>query len=297
MVGTGQPLPSLNRAAGSARAAQRRPPWDTGPGPNGTTARSLPHLGAVGRHPCLAYRRGILASRTGAATRAVTHGLEATGPAPYGQLMTDTDSLVEVTGEQELIDILGTPLPRVAGKDRPRLHEVDRRWLADSPLCLIATAASDGSCDVSPKGDPPGFALVLDDTTIAIPERPGNRRADGYRNILSNPHVGLIFLIPGRGDTLRINGRARLVRDAPFFDRMVLKGHRPVLALVVDIEQVFYHCSKAFLRSALWDAGTWQAQQAPPRPVIAKAVERPDEPLAALETYYGAGYGEHLYGT
>ena len=103
--------------------------------------------------------------------------------------------------------------------------------------------------------------MVLDDTTIAIPERPGNRRADGFHNILTNPHVGLIYLVPGRGDTLRINGRARLVRDAPFFDDMVVKGHRPVLALVVEIEQVFYHCSKAFLRSKLWDPASWERRR------------------------------------
>ena len=87
---------------------------------------------------------------------------------------------------------------------------------------------------------------------LAIPERPGNRRADGFRNILSNPHIGLIYIVPGRTDTLRINGKATLVRDAPFFDQMTVKGHRPVLAIVVQVEQIFYHCSKAFLRSDLW---------------------------------------------
>ncbi len=105
-----------------------------------------------------------------------------------------------------------------------------------------------------PKGDPPaGFALVLDDTTIVLPERPGNRRADGFRNILRNPRVGLVFVIPGRGDTLRINGRATIVRNAPFFDDLVVKGHRPALAVVVDVEEVFFHCSKAFLRSKTWN--------------------------------------------
>ena len=144
--------------------------------------------------------------------------------------MTTTDSFTEVHDEAELRDLLGEPSQRVLDKDRDRLHDLDRQWLAASPFCLVATSAADGSCDVSPKGDPAGFVHVIDDRTIAIPERPGNRRADGYRNILSNPHVGLIFLVPGRGDTLRINGRARLVSDAPFFDDMVVRGHRPVLA-------------------------------------------------------------------
>ena len=106
--------------------------------------------------------------------------------------------LAEVTSEAELRELLGTPDPPAATKVRPVLHERDREWLAASPFCLIATAAADGSCDVSPKGDPPGFARVLDDTTIAIPDRAGNKRFDGFLNILSNPQVGLLFLVPGR---------------------------------------------------------------------------------------------------
>src|SRR3954464_12409468 len=148
--------------------------------------------------------------------------------------------VVDVESEDELRELLGEVQPAALAKERTRLHDLDRAWLAASPFCLVATADAQGNCDVSPKGDPPGFTLVLDETTIALPERPGNRRADGYRNLLANPHVGLIYLLPGRGDTLRINGRARLVRDAPFFDQMTVKGHRPVLALIVEIEQVFH---------------------------------------------------------
>ena len=202
----------------------------------------------------------------------------------------------EVTSHEELRELLGTPLPRVVQKDRPRLHDLDRQWLAASPFCLFATADADGRCDVSPKGDPPGFTLVLDDTTIAIPERPGNRRADGFHNIIDNPHVGLIYLLPGRGDTLRINGKARLVRDADFFDRMIVKGHRPLLALIVDIEEVFYHCSKAFLRSALWKPETWNPVAAPTRPEIAKTLEAPEADLGELQRYYGPSYADTMYG-
>ncbi|NJP31194.1 pyridoxamine 5'-phosphate oxidase family protein [Micromonospora thermarum] len=202
---------------------------------------------------------------------------------------------VEITTHEELRELLGTPAPRAAAKERTRLHERDRQWLAASPFCLVATAGADGTCDVSPKGDPPGFALVLDDTTIAIPERPGNKRADGYRNILDNPHVGLIFLIPGRTDTLRINGRARLLRDAPFFDSMVVNGHRPVLAVVVEIEQIFYHCAKAFLRSDLWRPETWSPDVLPSRARLVKEVEAPAESLADLERHYGPEYTRRLY--
>ncbi|MBQ1042081.1 pyridoxamine 5'-phosphate oxidase family protein [Micromonospora sp. C32] len=201
----------------------------------------------------------------------------------------------EITSEAELRELIGTPMPRAAAKDRRTLHERDREWLAASPFCLIATAGADGTCDVSPKGDPPGFALVLDDTTIAIPERPGNRRADGYRNILANPHVGLIFLIPGRTDTLRINGRARLISDAPWFADMEVKGHRPLLAVEVAIEQIFYHCAKAFLRSELWQPETWQPDVLPTRARLIKEVEAPAESLADLERHYGPAYLETLY--
>ncbi|MGP4018957.1 pyridoxamine 5'-phosphate oxidase family protein [Saccharopolyspora sp. 5N708] len=203
--------------------------------------------------------------------------------------------LVEVTSAAELREVVGEPLPRVREKERKKLHEMDRKWLAASPFCLIATSAADGTCDVSPKGDPAGFTLVLDEATIAIPERPGNKRVDGFRNVLSNPHVGLIYFIPGRGDTLRINGRARLVRDAPFFDDMVVKGHRPVLALVVEIEQIFHHCAKAFLRSGLWEPETWQPDSVPSRAQIAKLLERAQDSLTELQRYYGDQYANHLY--
>ena len=204
----------------------------------------------------------------------------------------------EITTEAELAALLGEPRPRVATKARPSLGEIDRAWLAASPFCLVATSGADGSCDVSPKGDPPGFTVVLDDGTIALPERAGNRRADGYRNILANPHVGLIHLLPGRGDTLRINGRARLVRDADLLDRMVVQGHRPLLAMVVEIEEVFFHCAKAFLRSGLWKPETWDPEAVvPKRAQIAREVEGDQRSDAELEEYYRPeNYSKGLYG-
>ena len=210
--------------------------------------------------------------------------------------MPDLGTSVAITTEAELGALLGEPTPRVATKERFALDDYDKRWLARSPLCLVATARADGTCDVSPKGDPPGFTVVLDDTTIALPERPGNRRADGFRNILSNPHIGLLYMVPGRGDTLRINGRATLVRDGDFFDQMTVKGHRPILATVVTIEQIFFHCSKAFLRSELWQPATWTPDALPSRAQIAQRLERPDETLEALEQYYGPDYSIGLYG-
>jgi PPOX class probable FMN-dependent enzyme len=206
-----------------------------------------------------------------------------------------TTQWTEIDSADELRELVGEPSPRAANKDRTRLHELDRSWLATSAFCLLATSAADGTCDVSPKGDPPGFTVVLDETTIAIPERPGNRRTDGFHNILTNPHVGLIYLVPGRDDTLRINGRARLVSEAPFFDDMVVKGHRPLLALVVEIEQIFYHCSKAFLRSKLWDPAGWGEVDLPSRAVFSQTLERQDESIEELARYYGPDYEQGLY--
>lgn len=205
-----------------------------------------------------------------------------------------SDDWSVITTEQRLTELVGPPIPRVAMKVRTVLHTHDRAWLAASPFVLLATAAADGRCDVSPKGDPPGLVHVLDDHTVVIPDRPGNRRVDGFRNVLSNPHAGLLALIPGRGDTLRINGRAA-VATASFFDDLVINGKRPELALVLHIDEVFYHCSRAFLRSALWEPAGWQPDRAPRRAQIARDIERPGEDLAALEEYYGAAYGQALY--
>lgn len=204
----------------------------------------------------------------------------------------------EITSDDALSALLGEPTAAARGKERSTLTEVDRDWLAATPFCFLGTADAEGRCDVSPKGDPAGHLVhVVDDRTIAIAERPGNRRADGYRNILANPQVGLNFLIPGRGDTLRINGRARLVSDAPFFEEMVVKGHRPLLAVVVEIETVFFHCAKAFLRSQLWQPESWNPDgTVPRRAVLAHRLERPDTPLEELDAYYGESYKDGLYG-
>ncbi|GGR64090.1 PPOX class probable FMN-dependent enzyme [Nocardioides luteus] len=208
-----------------------------------------------------------------------------------------TPTWTEISTLEELVDLVGTPHERAVNKGRPALLDVDRQWLAASPFCVLATSDAEGSCDASPKGDPAGSLVhVIDDTTIAIAERPGNKRVDGYRNVLANPHVGLNFLVPGRGDTLRINGRARLVSDAPFFDEMAVKGKRPILALVVEIDDIFFHCAKAMLRSGLWNPETWNPSDLPARAVIAKEVEKDTRTLAEMEDYYRPdNYSKHLY--
>ncbi|MGW7516131.1 MSMEG_1061 family FMN-dependent PPOX-type flavoprotein [Streptomyces sp. NPDC054796] len=162
-----------------------------------------------------------------------------------------------VTSEAELSALVGEPHPIVIDKVTSRLGDVEQRWLRSSPFVFLGTSADDGTCDVSPKGDPAGFVEILDDRTIAIPDRPGNRRVDGWRNLLTNPHLGLIALVPGQGMTLRVNGRARLVRDAPFFDRLALDGRPPALALLLRTDEVYFHCSRALTRSGVWNPETW----------------------------------------
>jgi PPOX class probable FMN-dependent enzyme len=202
---------------------------------------------------------------------------------------------MQITTETELRELLGHPMQRVLDKNRQAFSPEHRAWIGASPFCLVATSDPDGTCDVSPKGDPAGFAHIVDDTTLALPERPGNKRADGFANILRNPHLGLIFFVPGRGDTLRVNGRATLLSDAPYADQMVVKGHRPTVIIEVAVEQIFFHCSKAFLRSKLWDPSTWAPDSVPSRAEIAKSMERPDDTMEELEAYYGEQYAKGLY--
>jgi uncharacterized protein len=191
----------------------------------------------------------------------------------------------EVNTLEQLRAIVGEPDRYVANKVKDRLSPIHQDWLAHSPLGFVATTDAQGRVDVSPKGDPPGFVHVIDEATIAIPERPGNKRVDGNRNVLQRPHVGTLFLIPGRGDTLRINGTARILADADYFDAMTVKGKRPILALEVDIEEVFFHCAKAFLRSDTWDPSTWNPTAVPSVAQLAKAI-RHDWSQAELDERY-----------
>ncbi|MEU6248408.1 pyridoxamine 5'-phosphate oxidase family protein [Glycomyces sp. NPDC047010] len=207
----------------------------------------------------------------------------------------DSRLWTEVTDPGKLREIVGTPMSRAAEKERFRLHPRDREWLAASPYVVVATTDADGNCDASPKGDPPGIVHVIDDTTIAIPERKGNRRVDGYMNVLANPHVGLLSILPGRRETLRINGRARVVSDAPFFEDMVVKGHKPILALVVEIDTIFYHCGKASMRSGIWKPETWEPDALPSQAQLVKETQVVAESVEELTEYYGTTYEKGLY--
>ncbi|MEU8676072.1 MSMEG_1061 family FMN-dependent PPOX-type flavoprotein [Streptomyces sp. NPDC048560] len=165
---------------------------------------------------------------------------------------------VPLRSAEQLRTILGTPHPLVIDKVHDRLTDDDLDLLARAPFCAVSTSDADGNCDTSPRGGEPGFTLVLDAGTLALPEMPGNRRGDTFHNILSNPHVGLLYLIPGAQTVLRINGRARILTDAPFFDAMTVKGRRPDLALVVEIDEIYLHCPASLRRSGIWTPETWE---------------------------------------
>lgn len=155
--------------------------------------------------------------------------------------------------EEALASLLGEPLPVVRSKLSDRLTAQTRRFIELAPFVCLATSDELGNCDVSPRGDPPGFVRILDERTLLLPERPGNRLADSLRNILRNPHVGLLFLIPGVGDSFRVNGRATLTTDTALLAPSAVEGKVPRLGILIDIDTAYTQCSKAVLRSHLWD--------------------------------------------
>ncbi|AEH85499.1 pyridoxamine 5'-phosphate oxidase family protein [Mesorhizobium opportunistum] len=164
-----------------------------------------------------------------------------------------------VTTREELRTIYKTPRP-TDGSIRKELKALDghcRSFIGKSPFVLIGSSDGEGNSDVTPKGDKPGFAVVLDDRTIAIPDRPGNNRLDTLENILRNPSVGLLFLIPGMNETLRVNGDARITVDAGLRERLAVDGKEPQSVIVVTVKATYMHCAKAFMRSDLWKPETW----------------------------------------
>ena len=165
-----------------------------------------------------------------------------------------------IDDEAALRALLGEPLPLVCAKITDRLLPATRPFVERAPLVCLATSDGRGGCDVSPRGDPPGFVRILDDRTLLLPERPGNRLADSLRNIVTNPHVGLLFVIPGVDDTFRVNGRATLVTDRALLTPCAVEGKTPKLGILVDIESAFTHCAKAFIRSGFWDPARFIAR-------------------------------------
>ena len=201
-----------------------------------------------------------------------------------------------VRSEAELRGIMGAPMEVAANKVVTSLDEHCRRFIAASPLIVIATASASGELDLSPKGDPAGFVRVLDEVTLAIPDRSGNRRLDSFTNILANPKVGLIFIVPGTRETLRVSGTGIIVRDADLRATMAMNGTTPQLALVVHVERVLFHCSKCMIRSKLWEPDTWPERRSlPTLAEIMLAHAKPKETLAEMETLIETDARDGLY--
>jgi PPOX class probable FMN-dependent enzyme len=165
-----------------------------------------------------------------------------------------------VTTREQLREIIPQPNELARRKQISVIDEHCRAFIERSPFLFLATSNARGDCDVSPKGDAPGFVQVLDERTIAIPDRPGNNRLDSLCNILENPHAAAIFIIPGAEWTLRVNGSATIVRDEHILERCAVNGKLPLLAVAIDVEEAFLHCPKCMLRSKLWDDESWTAK-------------------------------------
>jgi uncharacterized protein len=177
---------------------------------------------------------------------------------PSHQALTDCRRIATV---EELRHIIGNPAEVVQSKIASALNPLTRMYAERSPFVCLATTDADGNCDVTPRGDPRGFVRILDDRTLLMPERPGNRLADALRNIIATGHVGMLFFIPGVGDTFRVNGRAWLTDDEALLAPSSLEGKVPKLGVVIEIDECFTQCPKAFIRSALWDPVTYQATE------------------------------------
>ena len=165
-----------------------------------------------------------------------------------------------IATEADLRAVIGPEPPGLAEKNQPALDDFAVEFIAKSPFLVLSTADAEGRIDASPKGDAPGFVLVENERAIVIPDRLGNRLAYGHRNILTNPRVGVLFMIPGTPETLRVNGQASLSAEPELLERLAARGRSAVLAIHVQIEEVFFHCAKAFLRAQLWKPETWQAR-------------------------------------
>lgn len=198
-----------------------------------------------------------------------------------------------ITDEAALRALIGEPSALVCSKMTDRLNELTRQWIERSPFVCLATSDGEGGCDVSPRGDPAGFVRVLDERTLLVPERPGNRIADTLRNILRSPHVGMLFVVPGVSETLRVNGRATITTDAELLAPSAVESKPPKLGILVDIEQAYTQCSKAFLRSDFWNAERFLDRSAlPSNAAIMKLLNGEDFDADAYERERAARYAK-----
>lgn len=200
-----------------------------------------------------------------------------------------------IRNEQELRAVVGAEIPGLQEKNESALNEFARDFIAKSPFLVLSTADREGHLDASPKGDQPGFVAVEDDHTLLIPDRLGNRLVYGHRNILVNPHVGLLFMVPGTSETLRVNGKATLTADSDLVAQLAARGRPAVLVIRVEVEEVFFHCGKAFLRSKLWQPASWgEPHKVSFGKMYAKRKNAPEEVVRTIDESIAQDYRENL---
>jgi PPOX class probable FMN-dependent enzyme len=193
--------------------------------------------------------------------------------------------------EPQLREMLGEPAELVKNKIADRLNPLTRQFIERSPFVVVASGRPDGGLDVSPRGDPAGFVRILDERTLLLPDRPGNKLADTLTNLLADDRVALLFLIPGVNDTFRVNGRARIVDDPELLAESEVEGKVPQLGILVEIEEAYTQCPKAFLRSELWNPERHiERSQLPSQGEILRAIA---DPQLDVESYEKARNGRY----
>jgi hypothetical protein len=201
-----------------------------------------------------------------------------------------------VRTKEEIQAMLGEMSENQANKRIDHIDQHCRTWIERTPFIVISTSSLAGYMDVSPKGDPPGFVKVLDENTLAIPDRPGNRRADTFLNILENPKIGLLFVIPRRGETLRVSGTAEIIKDKGVLSAMVIRDKVPTLAILVHVEGAMFHCGKSMIRSSMWKPDGWPSIEG--LPTYAKALvdhARPPQTEEEMQERITRNEVERLY--
>ena len=209
----------------------------------------------------------------------------------FGECITSLDDFTQIRSE------IGHPSKLAAEKVISSLDQHCRSFIEKSPFLIMATANADGSCDASPRGDAPGFVHILDEHHLLIPERPGNRRMDSIHNILSNPQIGLLFLIPGLEETMRINGKAVITRDQKLLELLAVQGRVPLLGIGVEVKECFVHCAKSCKRSGLWDYETWLSKDGLPSipQMLADHAKRTSLSVNEIQEQLQESYTKRLY--
>jgi len=201
-----------------------------------------------------------------------------------------------ISTRERLREVKGPPARRSAVKDIDKIDDICRRFIAACPFVVVATRGEDGKLSLSPKGDPAGFVTVLDEKTLAIPDRLGNGRLDTFENLLANPEIGLFFLIPGNSETLRISGKGYIVRDAELQNRFIVNGKVPELVLVIHVENAFMHCPKCVIRSKLWKPEQWpDRSDVPTLAAYLVAHAAPEDTVPEMQAHIDRDAATRLY--